>query len=187
MLIDEASALGDSLPAIEEALVRGRSAGVRMLLAYQSDSQVTAAFKDKPTLLYDNCATQIYLGASGYETAERISKNLGDWTQVVEGYSANESRSWQDMQPGTQTSRGSSQNYSQGGRALRRPEEILTQSDDDVIVFQRSMAPILARRVKWYEDPDFNPAAPKPRKRPDLWWVVVALIAILFIWVFSGK
>ena len=38
-LLDEASALG-SLAAVEEALVRGRSAGVRMLLVYQSDSQV---------------------------------------------------------------------------------------------------------------------------------------------------
>ena len=48
-----------------------------MLLAYQSDSQVQTAFKDKPTLLYDNCTTQIYLGASSIETAERISKSLG--------------------------------------------------------------------------------------------------------------
>ena len=65
VLIDEASALG-SLAAVEEALVRGRSAGVRMLLAYQSDSQVQTAFQDKPTLLYDNCTTQIYLGASSH-------------------------------------------------------------------------------------------------------------------------
>src|SRR5947209_1988928 len=85
VLLDEASALG-SLPALEEALVRGRSAGVRLLMAYQSDSQIKAAFKDKPTLLYDNCTTQIYLGASSYETAERISKSLGEWTQVVETY-----------------------------------------------------------------------------------------------------
>src|SRR5208337_1541838 len=83
-LIDEASALGSSLPALEEALVRGRSAGCRMVLAYQSDSQITAAVKGKPTLLYDNASTQIYLGApSSYETAERLSKTLGDWTQVV--------------------------------------------------------------------------------------------------------
>ena len=94
-LIDEASALG-SLSAVEEALVRGRSAGVRMLLAYQSDSQVQAAFKDKPTLLYDNCTTQIYLGASSIETAERISKSLGEWTQVLEGYGENNSRSWNE-------------------------------------------------------------------------------------------
>ena len=75
VLIDEASALGSSLPALEEALVRGRSAGVRLLLAYQCDSQIRTAFKDKPTLLYDNCSTQIYLGAaSSYETAERLSQ-----------------------------------------------------------------------------------------------------------------
>ena len=43
-LLDEASALG-SLPALEEALVRGRSAGVRLLLAYQSDTQVRTAFQ----------------------------------------------------------------------------------------------------------------------------------------------
>jgi len=49
-LFDEASAL-DALPALQEALVRGRSAGVRLVLAYQSDSQVRAAFKDKPTLI----------------------------------------------------------------------------------------------------------------------------------------
>jgi type IV secretory pathway TraG/TraD family ATPase VirD4 len=67
-LFDEASALG-SLAALEEALVRGRSAGVRLLLAYQSDSQVKAAFKDKPSLLYDNCTTQISLGTSSYKTA----------------------------------------------------------------------------------------------------------------------
>ena len=94
-LVDEASALG-SLSALEEALVRGRSAGVRLLLAYQSDSQVQAAFKDKPTLLYDNCTTQIYLGASSIETAERISKSLGEWTQVLEGFGENDSRSWNE-------------------------------------------------------------------------------------------
>ncbi len=108
-LLDEASALG-SLPALEEVLVRGRSAGVRLLLAYQSDSQVTAAFPRKPTLLYDNCSSQIYLGAaSSYETAERLSKILGDWTQVVERYGENESWSWSGgSQQGGQGSRGSS-------------------------------------------------------------------------------
>ncbi len=95
LLLDEASALG-SLSAVEEALVRGRSAGVRLLLAYQSDAQVRAAFKDKPTLLYDNCTSQIYLGASSIESAERISKMCGDWTQVLEGYGQNDSRSWNE-------------------------------------------------------------------------------------------
>ena len=118
-LLDKASALG-SLSAVEEALVRGRSAGVRMLLAYQSDSQVQAAFKDKPTLLYDNCTTQIYLGASSIESAERISKMCGDWTQVLEGYGQNASRSWNEgasgPAQGQQRSQGGSFNYSVTGR-----------------------------------------------------------------------
>ncbi len=121
-LIDEASAAIGSLSALEEALVRGRSAGVRMLLAYQSDSQVRTAFKDKPTLLYDNCTTQIYLGgASSIETAERISKSLGEWTQVLEGYGENTSRSWNEggysTGQGQQVNRGSNLNYSVTGRA----------------------------------------------------------------------
>lgn len=187
-LLDEASALG-SLPALEEALVRGRSAGVRLLLAYQSDSQVTAAFKGKPTLLYDNCSTQIYLGAaSSYESAERLSKSIGDWTQVVESYGQNESYSWQSAsQEGGQASRGSSLNYSEAGRALLRPEEILTLDNDCMIVLQRGMPPILAERVKWFADPEFNSAVPK-RQTPSLWnrmsvgfcvWAVSVLVLVL--------
>ena len=103
--------------------MRGRSAGVRLLLAYQSDTQVRTAFKGKPTLLYDNCSTQIFLGAAGnYESAEWLSKSLGEWTQVVESYGENESDSYQSggSQQSGQTSRGSSRNYSVSGRALLR-------------------------------------------------------------------
>jgi type IV secretion system protein VirD4 len=158
-LLDEASALG-SLPALEEALVRGRSSGLRLLLAYQSDNQVRTAFKGKPTLLYDNCSTQIFLGAAGnVESAKWLSESLGDWTQVVESYGENESHSYSQSggsQQSGQTSRGTSLNYSVSGRALLRPEEILTLSNDCVIVLQRGMDPILAKRVKWYQDREFS-------------------------------
>ena len=63
-------------------------------------------------------------------------------------------------------SRGSSRNYSVSGRALLRPEEILTLSNDCVIVLLRGMDPILAERVKWYQDREFNPAAPRRRRKP---------------------
>jgi type IV secretion system protein VirD4 len=188
-LCDEASALG-SLSALEEALVRGRSAGVRLLLAYQSDSQVRAAFKDKPTLLYDNCATQIYLGASSIETAERISKSLGEWTQVLEGHGQNDSRSWSEggagPPQGQQLSRGGSLNYSVAGRALLRPEEVLTLSDDYLIAFQRGLpAPILARRIRWYRDTFFNPAA--ARGTALAWCGLMAAAVALVVWAMIGR
>ncbi len=188
VLLDEASALGSSLPALEEAAGAGRgSAGGKseLVLAYQSDSQIRAAFKDKPTLLYDNCSTQIYLGAaSSYETAERLSKSIGDWTQVVKNVGDNESYSWQQgggSQSGGQRSRGSSQSYSVGGRALLRPEEILKLSNDYVIALLRGMSPILAQRVKWYQDRDFNPAAPKQRKKPSRKRLLLVLVLSLIL------
>src|SRR5207249_11747515 len=132
-LIDEASALG-SLSAIEEALVRGRSGGLRMLLAYQSDAQITSAFKDKPTLLYDNCTAQIYLGASSIETAERLSKSLGDYTQVLEQYGTNQSYSSHGAHPeSNQHGRGSSMTYCVAARASLQGSEILALSDDSLI------------------------------------------------------
>jgi type IV secretion system protein VirD4 len=183
-LVDEASALG-SLAALEEALVRGRSAGVRMLVAYQSDSQVQAAFKDKPTLLYDNCTTQIYLGASSIESAERLSKCLGDWTQLLEGYGVNDSTSSTEggAHPSHQTSRGSSFNYSVNGRPLLRPEEVLTLNDNLLIAFQRGMPPILARRIKWYKDPDFKAAS---RVMKLVMWMLVVAVLVFIVRVLLG-
>lgn len=191
MMLDEASALG-SLAAVEEALVRGRSAGVRMLLAYQSSSQVTTAFPDKPSLLYDNCGVQIHMGPpSSYEHAERLSKSLGDWTQVVEndGDNWSSSASSQVGQGGsTNTSYGGSKSRNQQGRALLRPEELLTMGEKGLIAFIRGMpAPILARRVEWFADPVFNPAGPKTR--PNLWakgtltkvdWIVIVALCLFF-------
>jgi type IV secretion system protein VirD4 len=175
-LLDEASALG-SLSALEEALVRGRSAGVRLLVAYQSDAQVQAAFKDKPSLLYDNCTTKIYLGAGSIETAERISKSLGEWTQVLEGFGENVSRS-RNIEGGTanqgvQLSQGSNLNYTVNGRALLKPDEVLILSDDYLIAFQRGMPPILARRIKWYQDKEFTRSA------------AVGFAAMLLLWLLA--
>jgi type IV secretion system protein VirD4 len=192
-LVDEASAAG-GLSALEETLVRGRSAGVRLLLAYQSDAQVRSAFKDKQTLLYDNCSTQIYLGASSFETAERISKSLGDWTQTVASYGTTESRSHQEgsydaHRQGAQVTSGSSENYSVSGRALLRPEEVLTLDDNYLIAFVRSFPPILARRIKWYQEAAFTSGAVNfgtTRLRdPSQIWLLLLLAAALAViaWV----
>jgi type IV secretion system protein VirD4 len=180
-LIDEASALGSSLPAVEEALVRGRSAGVRLLLAYQSDSQVRAAFKEKPTLIYDNTDAQIYLAPNGYEMAERLSKMLGDQTIVVESAGENESTSRQTSGQGEsgQTSTSWSRNWSEIGRALARPEELLTMSPDFLLVFLRGMNPMALRRVKWYADPLFGAASLSP---PPLWWLLLFACLGLMGW-----
>jgi type IV secretion system protein VirD4 len=186
-LLDEASALG-SLPALEEALVRGRSAGVRLLLAYQSDSQVKAAFKDKPTLIHDNCSTQLYLAPNSLETAQKISAMLGSYTQLLDNYSENEGRSWQhsgvSTNAGVNISRGSGNSYSVAERPLLRPEECLQLDRSLLIAFVENVPPILCRRLLYWSDPAFR-WGPMPAAAIARWLVLAGLFllawAVLFL------
>jgi type IV secretion system protein VirD4 len=147
---------------------------------------VQAAFKDKPTLLFDNCGTQVYLGAGSIETAERVSKSLGDWTQVLEGYNENTSRSWSSdwvcsSNSSQQLSRGNSLNYSVNGRPLLRPDEVLTLSDKYLVAFHRGMPPILAKRIKYYEDAAFTSSVARRVMRAAGWGILLAA-GVLTVW-----
>ena len=188
-LFDEASSL-DGLPCVEEALVRGRSGGVRMCLIYQSAAQVEAAFKDKKTLVYDNCDVSIWLKPNSYETADRISKMLGNYTESVNSLGTNAGNSWQTSAGSSQhssnttTNSGSNENWSVMTRPLMRPEEILAADDNYLIAFTRNMLPICAKRIKYYSDPAF---APRPKLKfrvclPPTWLVLLALGAALLVW-----
>jgi len=183
-LLDEASSLG-SLAALEEVLVRGRSAGCRVFLAYQADSQVRAAFRDKPTLMYETIPAQVYLcPPSGFETTERICKMLGDHTQVLESANTSESRNNQ-QQPGQHASSNvtysTGYNWSVAGRNLLRPEEIMNLPSDRAILFVRGVgAPIICRRLSYFSDPLFGG---RPPNRPLLILVLLIATLSLFGWL----
>jgi len=180
-LLDEASALG-GLPALEEALVRGRSSGVRLLLAYQSDSQVASAFKDKPDLIYSNCSSHVYLGGiNDYACAERLSKRIGDATIVTE--SAGTSRSRQHGDQGNSSAQfSSSRNWAEVGRPLLRPEELMVMDSDLLIAFLKDTPPILARRIKWYLDPLFKRRWFMPERfKRRVGWLLFLIGLALFI------
>lgn len=177
-VLDEASAL-HNLPGLEEVLVRGRSAGARLLLAYQSDSQVKAAFKDKPSLLYDNCSTTIYLGASSLETAERISQMCGNQTITVESanYGTSSSRSTGHHKPHEgQLSYSQGWNWQEQARPLLTASEILALNTNLLLAFVQGMHPILARKIKWDQEATFNTSL---RPRSFLKWLAVASLIIL--------
>jgi type IV secretion system protein VirD4 len=188
VLLDEASALG-SLPALEEALVRGRSSGVRLLLAYQSDAQVRAAFGDKPSLIFDNCSAHVYLGAGSIDTAERVSKSLGSYTQAVTGYADNSGGSrGVTGGPNEQRNWGTSANVSVQGRPLLFPDEVLRLSDALLIAFVAGLpGPILARRIRYFADPYFRRLARPPRRgRVLAAALVVAAVAALAVAATAG-
>jgi type IV secretion system protein VirD4 len=146
---------------------------------------VKAAFPQKPTLLYDNCSTQIYLcPPSGYETAERISKQCGDQTITVE--SANEGMSHGGQQQGQHGGKtvtySSGRNWAVQGRALLRPEEVMALPSNVLIAFVRNVRPLICRRVAYYNDPLFAAATGQNPRGPGLGWLLLAAAVGLLAW-----
>lgn len=62
----------------------------------------------------------------------------------------------------------------------------MTLDNDCLIALQRGLPPILAKRVKWYQEPEFNASARRQRmpKRLSLRWrLILAVILGLLAWV----
>ncbi len=158
LFIDEAgTALGGHLPAVEQALVLLRSAGLRLRLFFQSTGQTKEVFRDKSAVLTDNCDATLFFGINSLETAEHVSKMLGSYTRAVENYSENETRSWNEDSlgnPGVNVSRNSGFSVSLHARELLKPDEVLNAPPDVMFAFVRGVgAPICCKLVRWYQQP----------------------------------
>jgi type IV secretion system protein VirD4 len=181
LLLDEASALSGLIP-VKEMLVRGRSAGGRCLLAFQSFSQARAFFPAEPTLIEDTCGIHIQMGPpASYEGAEVLSKALGEWTQEVR--SSGRSWSWspgEDGRPGKYSSSGSTNDAPQA-HPLLRPSECLRLGQEYLIALVRGFpSPIFARRIEWFCDPAFVGVSKSPKRWSRRTVVIVVWAALMF-------
>jgi type IV secretory pathway TraG/TraD family ATPase VirD4 len=77
-------------------------------------------------------------------------------------------------------------NYSVTSRALLKPDEVLTLSDDYLIAFLSGMPPVLARRIKWYRDPAFKRAGTICAETV-MWWGLLVAAAALAVWAASRR
>ena len=83
LLLDELPALPriDALPALLE---RGRSKGVRVVLAYQSYSQLIDVYGRETTQTVESlCGTSVFFRSPGGETADHISDLIGETEDEV--------------------------------------------------------------------------------------------------------
>ena len=60
-----------------------RGMGIRLWLFFQSLEQLKKCFGDNAGTVLDNLATQQYFSINSYETAEAMSKRIGDETIVI--------------------------------------------------------------------------------------------------------
>jgi type IV secretion system protein VirD4 len=159
-LLDEFAHIG-SMPAIEEAVTLKRGMGIRLWFIFQSLGQLKTCFGDKATEILDNLGTQQYFGINSYETAEELSKRIGDMTLGIESENDTTSHSHptgpspNGPQPGNRST-SSSVTRSEIARRLLKPEEILTLDKNACLIFHKNLPVCLGRLVRYFEAPEFR-------------------------------
>ncbi|MES2206784.1 MAG: type IV secretory system conjugative DNA transfer family protein [Pseudomonadota bacterium] len=144
LLIDEFASL-ERIGIIEKSIAYMAGYKLRLLLIFQDQSQCIRHYtKEGARTLFSNIACQIIFAPKEEADAKQYSEMLG-YTTVK---SVSNSR-----QLVGKSSRSESQ--SDQRRALLLPQEIKELGSDKSIIFLENTKPIMAEKIRWYEDPEF--------------------------------
>ena len=158
-LCDEAFSLG-RLEQLSDVLGIGRGYGLRMQLYYQDLGQIRKCWPDgaDQTLLANT--TQVFFGVNDPITADYISTRIGEKTIVVASGGTGGGETYQTSSQGQggsshSTSTNVSDNWSQIGRKLLKPEEVMALHPRTAITFAPGVRPIATTLVR-YDEPSFT-------------------------------
>jgi len=156
-VLDEAAGLGH-MSALDDAVDKYRGYGVRLQFYYQSLGQLKTCWpKDEGQTLLSN-TTKIFFGCNDLQTAEFVSKSLGNETIVVEGggHSANWGKSYStgSGQPSGSTNwgGGSSSEWRQQSRELLKPDEVMQLHPRTAITLTPGVRPLWTNLIRYYEE-----------------------------------
>ena len=172
LMLDEFPALG-RLDFFETALAFMAGYGIRSFLIAQSLNQIDKAYGQNHSIL-DNCHVRVTFATNDERTAKRISETLGTATElrVQRNYAGHRLAPWLGH---LMVSR------QETARPLLTPGEVMQLPPDESVVMVSSVAPIKARKLRYYTDANFRhrvlPPPPlaagryadAPPARPDVW------------------
>lgn len=145
-LLDEFPQLG-RMTALSQAISTIRSYGGRIMIVAQSLSNLRGTYgPDGAQNFLANCRLQLFMAPADSETPDYVSKAIGNFTRK------SRSKSWTMGQ----FSKSNIQEREEGARLLR-PEELRGLSADDCVLLIQDSDPVLAQKVRYYEDRFLNP------------------------------
>jgi len=147
MMLDEFPALG-RLDFFETALAFMAGYGIRAYLIAQSLNQISKAYGENNAIL-DNCHVRIAFSSNDERTAKRISDALGTATELraQRNYAGHRLSPWLGhvMVSKQETA-----------RALLTPGEVMQLPATDELVLVSGLAPIRAKKLRYYADRNFT-------------------------------
>ncbi|MFK0209146.1 conjugal transfer protein TraG [Agrobacterium sp. NPDC090283] len=147
MMLDEFPALG-RLDAFESSLAFMAGYGIKAFLIAQSLNQIEKAYGPNNSIL-DNCHVRVSFATNDERTAKRVSDSLGTATEMraMQNYAGHRLAPWLSH---IMVSR------QETARALMTPGEIMQLPPDDQIVMVAGVAPIRAKKARYYQDERFR-------------------------------
>jgi type IV secretion system protein VirD4 len=145
-MLDEFPALG-RLDFFESALAFMAGYGVRAYLIAQSLNQIEKAYGPNNSIL-DNCHVRVAFAANDERTAKRISDALGTATELraQRNYAGHRLAPWLAH---VMVSR------QETARPLLTPGEVMQLPGDEAIALIAGLAPIRAKKLRYYRDRNF--------------------------------
>jgi type IV secretion system protein VirD4 len=135
--LDELANIGQ-IPNLHIEISVVRSRAISLILGIQSYSQIFSVYGEREgQIIIDNCSTKIYLSGCDYDTAERVSKALGE-TTITEFRE-------------TETERGGSSTPVKTQRRLFYADEIRQIDRGEQIIITGNVKPILSKRFHYTE------------------------------------
>jgi type IV secretion system protein VirD4 len=168
LMLDEFAALG-RLDFFESQLAFMAGYGIRSFLITQSLNQLERAYGPNHAIL-DNCHIRVAFATNDERTAKRVSDALGTATEMraMKNYAGHRLSPWLGhlMVSRQETS-----------RPLLTPGEVMQLSPNEAIVMVSGVHPVRARKVRYYEDTQFQRRILKPSRiapvgllaQPDDW------------------
>jgi type IV secretion system protein VirD4 len=178
-ILDEAASLGHLEP-LDDAVDKYRGYGVRLLFLFQSLGQLSKCFPGQEQTLLSNTSS-VFFGVNDKDTAEYASARLGDETIIVDSGGKNEGVSMATSQGSTSVTRswGRNDNWSQIGRRLLKPEEVMALHPRVAITFTPGVPPILTALTRYYEPNQRRGRF--SRLRVAVWAVIFLALSVLAV------
>lgn len=148
-LVDEFPALG-TIKDIPKEIATIRGYGLDMTLITQGLEQIEANYgKGDAATILNNCSSKWFCNIGDLTTAKYVSESLGKKTVSVrtEGHSEGVNQN----PGGAGSSSGKTTNFSEMGRLLLTPDEVMTLGRNRAIVIRSAAAPLYLQPVDYWD------------------------------------
>ena len=142
MLIDEFPMLGQ-METLTKGLALLAGYRIRIALICQGLGQLEEIYRQGTEGVLQNCALQVFFAPNDDSTTNYIARRLG--TKTVKVQSRSQGQDW-----------SSSTSTSYVPRPMLPPEEVRRLSETKAIIFKEKARPILADKIRYYEERRFK-------------------------------